>query len=80
QCETAAAIGCQGLELAPFTLATDPFTLDDTAAAALRNTAAAQGLQISSLHLLYEYIAKQQAAHQHASSGKAPVGGDGFRH
>jgi D-psicose/D-tagatose/L-ribulose 3-epimerase len=52
QCEAAAAIGCQGLELAPFTLAGDPFTLDDAAAAALRNSAAAQGLQISSLHWL----------------------------
>lgn len=52
QCEAAAAIGCQGLELAPFTLAGDPFTLDDAAAAALRHSAAAQGLQISSLHWL----------------------------
>lgn len=52
QCEAAAAIGCQGLELAPFTLATDPFTLDDTVAAARRSTAAAHGLQISSLHWL----------------------------
>ena len=52
QCEQAAAIGCQGLELAPFTLTDDPFTLGEARASALRATAAAQGLSISSLHWL----------------------------
>jgi D-psicose/D-tagatose/L-ribulose 3-epimerase len=52
QCATAAALGCQGLELAPFTLAADPFDLDEAQAAGLRASAAAHGLQISSLHWL----------------------------
>ena len=52
QCELAAAIGCQGLELAPFTLADDPFTLDDALAAQLRSTAQAHGVALSGLHWL----------------------------
>ncbi len=52
QCRLAAALGCTGLELAPFTLAADPRTLDETAAQALRRTAAEHGLTISSLHWL----------------------------
>lgn len=52
QCALAAALGCQGLELAPFTLADDPFTLDATRAAALRREATAAGVAISSLHWL----------------------------
>jgi D-psicose/D-tagatose/L-ribulose 3-epimerase len=52
QCALAAAIGCQGLELAPFTLADDPFSLDIPQATALRAIARQQGLAISSLHWL----------------------------
>lgn len=52
QCAMAAAIGCQGLELAPFTLAADPSTLDERRAAELRATARREGLEISSLHWL----------------------------
>lgn len=52
QCRLAAACGCQGLELAPFTLGPDPFALDERRAAALRATAAAEGVAISSLHWL----------------------------
>lgn len=52
QCELAASLGYQGLELAPFTLADDPLTLDEAAAARLRETAAAHGLAISGLHWL----------------------------
>jgi D-psicose/D-tagatose/L-ribulose 3-epimerase len=52
QCELAASIGCQGLELAPFTLTDNPFSLDDAVAAGLRRTAQAQGIAISSLHWL----------------------------
>ncbi len=52
QCAAAAAIGCTGLELAPFTLAADPFTLDETQAVRLAGIARAQGLAISSLHWL----------------------------
>ena len=52
QCEAAAAIGCTGLELAPFTLADDPFTLDETAAVRLAVIARGHGLAISSLHWL----------------------------
>jgi len=52
QCRLAAAIGCAALELAPFTLAADPSTLDDAEATRLRGIAADHGLAISSLHWL----------------------------
>lgn len=52
QCRLAAAIGCNALELAPFTLAADPATLDDAEAARLRAIAADHGLAISGLHWL----------------------------
>jgi sugar phosphate isomerase/epimerase len=52
QCRLAAAIGCTGLELAPFTLSADPSSLDDGTAARLRDTAAGHGLVIASLHWL----------------------------
>ena len=52
QCRLAAALGCTGLELAPFTLADDPSLLTDTDAQRLRRVAASHGLAISSLHWL----------------------------
>lgn len=52
QCRLAAALGYQGLELAPFTLADDPFTLTERDARAWRDSAASHGLAISSLHWL----------------------------
>ncbi len=52
QCRFAAAIGCSGLELAPFTLADDPSALDDADARRLRAIAAGQGVAISGLHWL----------------------------
>jgi D-psicose/D-tagatose/L-ribulose 3-epimerase len=52
QCRLAAAIGCSGLEIAPFTLAEDPTTLGDAQAAECRRIAADHGLAISSLHWL----------------------------
>lgn len=52
QCAAAAALGCTGLELAPFTLAADPSTLDEAQAARVRRIAADHGLEISSLHWL----------------------------
>ncbi len=52
QCRLAAAIGCTGLELAPFTLAADPTTLGEAQAAQYRHVAAEHGLAISSLHWL----------------------------
>jgi D-psicose/D-tagatose/L-ribulose 3-epimerase len=52
QCRLAAALGYTALELAPFTLAADPSTLDDAEAIRLRTIAAAHGLAISSLHWL----------------------------
>ena len=52
QCRTAAALGYEGLEVAPFTLADDPRRLTSTDAARLQATAAAHGLAISSLHWL----------------------------
>ena len=52
QCRLARAIGCSALELAPFTLASDPGTLRDSDAARLKGIAADHGLVISSLHWL----------------------------
>lgn len=52
QCEAAARMGYDALEIAPFTLADDPTTLDATTARELRATALAHGLKVSSLHWL----------------------------
>jgi D-psicose/D-tagatose/L-ribulose 3-epimerase len=52
QCRLAAAIGCSGIEIAPFTLADDPSTLGDREARTYRGVAADHGLAISSLHWL----------------------------
>lgn len=52
QCALAASLGYTGLEVAPFTLADDPGSLDDAAARRIRATAQAHGLVISSLHWL----------------------------
>lgn len=52
QCRVAAALGYAGLELAPFTLAADPSTLDERHARQTAAAAAAQGLVVSSLHWL----------------------------
>lgn len=52
QCRVAAALGYDGLELAPFTLAADPSTLDAGRARETAAIAADHGLAISSLHWL----------------------------
>lgn len=52
QCELAAALGYDGLEVAPFTLATDPMTLKDADAAAMKLAADDAGLAITGLHWL----------------------------
>ncbi len=52
QCRLAAAIGCTGLELAPFTLAEDPSTLSEADGEQLRRFTADHGLAIASLHWL----------------------------
>ncbi|MCV0440205.1 MAG: sugar phosphate isomerase/epimerase [Hydrogenophaga sp.] len=52
QCDAAARMGYDALEIAPFTLADDPFTLDGATARGVRATALARGLRISSLHWL----------------------------
>lgn len=52
QCAVAAALGYDGLELAPFTLADDPMNITDAQAAAWRRMAEDQGLAISGLHWL----------------------------
>ena len=52
QCEVAAALGYDGLEVAPFTLADDPSALTDAQAAQFRRIAQDQGLAISGLHWL----------------------------
>lgn len=52
QCEAAARMGYDGLEIAPFTLADDPFGLDAARARALQTSARDHGQTISSLHWL----------------------------
>jgi len=52
QCALAAALGYDGLEVAPFTLAADPMELTDAQARAFAQTAADHGLAICGLHWL----------------------------
>lgn len=52
QCEFAASLGYQGLEVAPFTLFQNPAELGPSLAARIKSEAQAQGLVISSLHWL----------------------------
>lgn len=52
QCEAAARMGYDGLEVSPFTLAADPNTLGAAEARALHATARSHGLAVSSLHWL----------------------------
>lgn len=52
QCDFAAALGYDGLEVAPFTLSDEPHLLGAGQAAALRRTAADAGIALCSLHWL----------------------------
>ncbi len=52
QCELAAALGYDALEVAPFTLADDPSTLGAARVAELRRAAEAAGIRVSGLHWL----------------------------
>ncbi|MBS0321957.1 MAG: sugar phosphate isomerase/epimerase [Proteobacteria bacterium] len=52
QCETAAALGYDGLEIAPFTLADDPPALTAGRAAEIRRTVEAAGIVVTGLHWL----------------------------
>ena len=52
QCEVAAALGYDGLEVAPFTLADDPTAITDAMAAQWRRIAQDHGLAITGLHWL----------------------------
>ncbi len=52
QCKAAAALGYDGLEVAPFTLAQDPMALTDTQIRAFAHVAADHGLSIFGLHWL----------------------------
>ncbi|MBA2672587.1 sugar phosphate isomerase/epimerase family protein [Ramlibacter sp.] len=52
QCKVAAALGYDGLEVAPFTLAEDPMQIGDAQAAQLRRVAEDHGLRIDGLHWL----------------------------
>jgi len=52
QCRMAAALGYDGLEVAPFTLAADPMEIGDADAKVYRRMAQDQGLQICGLHWL----------------------------
>jgi len=52
QCRLAAALGYQGLEIAPFTMGGDPLAFTESDGAAWRTQAAEHGVAISSLHWL----------------------------
>ncbi len=52
QCRHAAALGYRGLEVAPFTLATDPLAIGEAQARALRRTADDHGITLCGLHWL----------------------------
>lgn len=52
QCKLAAALGYDGLEVAPFTLAEDPLRITDAQARELHRTAVDHGLAITGLHWL----------------------------
>lgn len=52
QCELAAALGYDGLEIAPYTLSSDPTALTAMQAAALRREANDAGISITGLHYL----------------------------
>jgi sugar phosphate isomerase/epimerase len=52
QCETAAALGYAGLEIAPFTLGAEAFCLPAARRAALRRACADAGIGVSGLHWL----------------------------
>ncbi|MEO3388545.1 sugar phosphate isomerase/epimerase family protein [Mesorhizobium sp. CAU 1741] len=52
QCALAAALGYDGLEVAPFTLSDDPATLSSAARADLRRAAEREGIAITGLHWL----------------------------
>ncbi|KQT13019.1 sugar phosphate isomerase/epimerase family protein [Ramlibacter sp. Leaf400] len=52
QCKLAAALGYDGLEVAPFTLAEDPLRITDAQAQQFHRTAADHGLAITGLHWL----------------------------
>jgi sugar phosphate isomerase/epimerase len=52
QCRTAAALGYDALEVAPFTLTVDPMDIDDAEARAFGRMARDHGIEISGLHWL----------------------------
>lgn len=52
QCRTAAALGYDGLEVAPYTLAADPMAIGEAEAAAFRRMAEDAGVSIAGLHWL----------------------------
>ncbi|MBE7426778.1 MAG: sugar phosphate isomerase/epimerase [Ideonella sp.] len=52
QCELAAQLGYDALEVAPFTLADDPMTIDDAQARQWRRSAEDAGISIGGLHWL----------------------------
>ncbi|GHA18935.1 tagatose 3-epimerase [Devosia pacifica] len=53
QCRLAAALGYDGLEVAPFTLSEDPATISSSDRQTLRQTAEDHGLSITGLHWLF---------------------------
>jgi len=74
QCAFAAAVGYDGLEVAPFTLADDPLTLPAARIADVRSAAADAGVAITGLHWLL-VIARGSAFKFRAQELDLPVAG-----
>ena len=67
QCEFAAKLGYDGLEVAPFTLAEDPMRITDAQARAYRRMAEDHGLAITGLHWLLVAPAGLSIVHDDAA-------------
>ncbi len=67
QCEYAASLGYQGLEVAPYTLADDPLQITEAQARQMKSIAADHGLAVSGLHWLLVAPAGLSISHPDAA-------------
>lgn len=74
QCSVAAALGYDGLEVAPFTLAANPLDISDGQAGAYRRIAEDQGLAICGLHWLLVAPAGLSIVAEDAATREITVG------
>ena len=72
QCKVASALGYDGLEVAPFTLAQEPMSLTDAQARAFARMAEDQDLAITGLHWLLVAPAGLSAKTRRCANAPAP--------